>query len=271
MAERFLLEVGGEPVGSLRSFRGLDVEAEIATRGTGAHGMPKKHVAGVHWTPGAATFGGGMGEGMRGWIAETLDRGTATRAGRVAVGPPGGAPGFSAAFSGARLTAVSFPALDRASKEPALVSVEFAARQVRWGEGGAAVEPPAKAKEWLRSSFRLEVGSLPCDRVVRIDAFTWTCAADGTVTVPDVRLVISRADLAPWEAAARSWFLDRDFRDKHEMSGRITFLAPDNGAALATVELGNVGLKKFSHDEVDPSGAFAVELYAEKLGLAAAA
>jgi hypothetical protein len=268
MAERFLLEVGGEPVGSLRSFHGLDVEAEIATRGVGAHGMPKKHVAGVHWTPAVATFGGGMGEGMRGWIADTLDRGNGTRAGSVAVDGPGG---FSVAFTGARLNAVTFPALDGASKEPALMSVEFAARQVRWGEGGVALEAPAKAKEWLRSNFQVEIGSLPCERVVRVDAFTWTCAADGTVTVPDVRLVISRADLAPWEAAARRWFLDRDFRDKHEVSGRIRLLAADSKDALAGIELGNVGLKKFSHDEVDPGGAFAVELYAEKLGLTAPA
>lgn len=271
MAERFLLEVGGQPVASLRNFQGLDVEAEIATRGVGAHGMPKKHVAGVHWTPGIATFGGGMGEGMRGWIAETLDRGAAARAGSVAVAGPRGVPAFSVAFAGARLTAVTFPALDAASKEPALMSVEFAARQVRWDEGGAAVQPSGKPKEWMQSDFRVEIGSLPCDRVTRVDAFSWTCAADGTITVPDVRLVISRADLAPWEAAARRWFLDRDFRDKHEVSGRITLLAADGRDALATVELGNVGLKKFSHDEVDPGDAFAVELYAEKLGLTAPA
>jgi hypothetical protein len=160
------------------------------------------------------------------------------------------------------VNAVTFPALDGASKEPALMSVEFAA-------------PPDKAKQWLASNFRVEIGSLPCERVARIDAFTWTCAADGTVSVPDVRLVVSRADLGPWEDAARRWFLDRDYRDKHEMNGRITLLAADGKGALATIELGNVGLKKFSHDEVDAGtsggkdagGAFAVELYAEKLGL----
>ena len=211
MAEQFLLEVDGEPVGSLRSFQGLDVEAEIATRGVGPHNMPKKHVAVVHWTPGVATFGGGgMGKGMRGWIAETLDRGTATRSGSVAVADAGGSSAFSVAFSGARLSAVSFPALDGASKEAALMAVEFAARQVRWGEGGSSAQPADRSKEWLRSNFRVEIGGLPCNRVARVDGFTWTCAADGTVAVPDVRLVISRADLAPWEEAARRWFIDGD-------------------------------------------------------------
>ena len=273
MAEQFLLEVDGEPVGSLRSFQGLDVEAEIASRGVGPHNMPKKHVAGVHWTPGVATFGGGgMGRGMQGWIAETLDRGTATRSGSVAVADAGGSSAFSVAFSGARLSAVSFPALDGASTEAALMEVEFAARQVRWGEGGSSAQPAERSKQWLRSNFRVEIGGLPCNRVARVDGFTWTCAADGTVAVPDVRLVISRADLAPWEEAARRWFIDGAHRDKHEMNGRITLLAPDVKTELATIEFGNVGLKKFSHDDVgDPGGTFAVALYAESLRLTVAA
>jgi hypothetical protein len=266
MAERYLLQVDGEAVGSLRSFQGLDVEAEVGTHGVGPHRMPKKHVAGVRWTPGVATFGGDMGGGMRGWIAEALDGGTAIRGGSVAVVGAGGSPGFSVAFSGARLSAVTFPALDGASKEAALMSAEFGARQVRWGEGGgASVQAPDKSKEWLQSSFRVEIGDLPCERVARVDAFTWTCAADGTVTVPDIRLVISRADLAAWDEAARRWFVDREYRDKHEMDGRITLLSANGQDELASIELGNVGLKRFSHDDL--GGAFAVLLYVEKLGL----
>ena len=270
MAEQFLLEVAGTPVGSLKSFQGLDVEAEVASRGTGPHNMPKKHVAGVHWTPGVATFGGGMGQGMEGWIAEALDRGTASRGGSVAVAGPDGAPAFSVAFAGARLTSVTLPALDGASREAASMAVEFVARQVTWGKGGAAAAPAARPKQWLQSNFRVEIGDLPCKRVARVDACTWTCAPDGTVTVPDVRLVISRADLAPWDEAARRWFIDGEHRDKHEMSGRITLLAPDLKDALATIELGHVGLRRFSHDKVG-DGAFAVVLYAEKIGFKVAA
>ena len=169
-----------------------------------------------------------MGTGMQGWIAETLDRGSAARGGSVGVAGPDGKAGFSVGFSGARLTSVTFPALDAASKEPATVAVEFVARQVTWGKGsGAAAEPDARSKEWLQSGFMVEIGDLPCRRVARVDAFTWNCAADGTVTVPDVRLVISRADLGLWEEAARRWFLDRDHRDKHEMNGRIALLAAE--------------------------------------------
>jgi hypothetical protein len=272
MAEQFLLEVDGEPVGSLRSFQGLDVEAEVATRGFGPHQMPKKHVAAVRWTPAVASFGGGMGKGMHGWITEALDRGAATRSGSLAVAGPGGAPALSVAFSGARLSAVSFPALDAASKEPALMGVEFVARQVVWGEGRASARPADKSREWLQSNFRVEIGDLPCARVARVDAFTWTSSADGTVAVPDVRILVSRADLGPWEEAARRWFIDGEHRDKHERNGRITLLAPGGKDELATIELGHVGLKKFSHDEAGEAGsAFAVVLYAEKLGLRVAA
>jgi hypothetical protein len=271
MVEQFLLEVDGTPVRSLTSFRGLDVEAEIASRGTGPHNMPKKHVAGIRWTPGVASFGGGMGKGMHGWIAETLDRGSAVRGGSVAVAGPDGAATFSVAFSGGRLTSVTLPALDGASKEPAAMAVEFVARNVTWGKGAvAAVQPADRSTEWLQSNFRVELGDLPCNRVARVDALTWTCAADGTVTVPDLRLVISRADLGPWEEAARRWFIDHEYRDKHEMSGRISLLAANAKDVLADIEFGNVGLRRFSHDEVG-GGAFAVVLYAEKIGLKVAA
>jgi hypothetical protein len=276
MAERLVLEVDGAPVGSLRSFHGLDVEAEITTRTLGPRDMPKKHVAAVRWTPGVATFGGGMGEGMRGWIAEALDSGPATRSGSLGVPASAGAPAWSLAFSGARLSAVGFPSLDGASKEPAYLTAEFAARQVRWEKAGPVpAEPPRKAKGWLRSNFRVEIGGLPCNRVARVEAFTWTCAADGAVSIPDIRLAISRADLGPWEEAARRWFIEGAHRDRDEMSGRITLLAPDLQEALATVELGNVGLRRFSHEDRDGpddgSSRFAVELYVEKLGLTVAA
>jgi hypothetical protein len=270
MALEIRLEVDGADVASLRSFHGLDVEAEITSRASGRQGMPKKHVAAVRWTPGVASFGAGMGKGLHGWIAEALDTGAAIRGGTVGVSGAPGAPDWSLGFSGARLSAIGFPALDGASREPALMSVEFAAREVRWG-GAKPAARPAKPKDWLASNFRVEIGGLPCDRVARVDAFTWNCAADGTVTVPDITLAISRADMAAWEEAARRWFIAGEHRDRHEMKGSIALLGPDGKEALATIELGNVGLKRFSR--VDRGGApdalarFTVELYVEKLGL----
>jgi hypothetical protein len=267
-AERILLKVGDQAAGFAHRFRGLDVEAEIATGGLGAGRMPKKHVANVRWTPGVAAVSSDMGSGLHAWIAEALENGWATRSGSVAGLDPAGAASWSLAYSGARLSAVTFPALDASSKDTALMTVEFAPREVRWDEGGGAAVPPLqKSEPWLNGIFRVEIGDLPGKRVLRVDPFTWSCAADGTVAVSDVRLVISHADLGPWQEAARRWFIDGHHRDVDEMAGRIVILSPTLKEDLATIELGNVGLRRFSREDADGDavGSFAVVLYAEKL------
>jgi hypothetical protein len=271
MAQRYQLEVAGEPVGSLEGFHGLDVEAEIVARGMGPNNFLKKHVASVRWSPGVATCGSGMGKGMYGWIAETLDGGAATRNGSVRLADPASAVA-SLDFAGARLTAVGFPGLDGSSKDPASVTVEFVPRQVVWSEGGGAAPAPPSGRSdaWRSANFRVEIAGLPCDRVARVEAFAWLRAEDGTSSVPDVRLAISRTDYEPWEAAARRWFIDRDHRDKHEMNGRIVLLSPDLREELAVIELENIGFRKFCRDDPtvgdETAGRFAVEFYVEKIG-----
>jgi hypothetical protein len=176
-AERILLQVGDQAAGVARSFRGLDVEAEIATGVLGAGRMPKKHVANVRWTPGVAAVSGDMGAGLHTWIAEALENGSATRSGSVAgVDPAAGTASWSLAYAGARLSAVTFPALDASSKDPALMTVEFAPREVRWDVGGgAAASALQKSKTWLSGNFRVEVGALPGKRVLRVPAPDHEC------------------------------------------------------------------------------------------------
>jgi hypothetical protein len=264
-AEQIQLEVGGHAAGFVRSFRGLDLEAEIATGGIGD--MPGKHVAGVRWTPGVAEVGGDMGPGLQGWITEALANGLATRDGSVAALDARGAASWSLAFADARLSAVTIPALDGASKDAAALTVEFVPGQVAWEDRGRAAAPvPQKSAGWLAANFRIEIGDLPCKRVIRVDPFTWTCAADGSVTVPDIRLEIAQTDYAPWRDAARRWFIDG--QTTHPMPGRIVLLSPNLRDEVAVIDLGNVGLRRFSRPTTgdDAIGRFAVVLYAERLG-----
>ena len=132
-----------------------------------------------------------MGKGMHGWIAETLDRGARDPRRQRRVAADRRLRRLLARLLGRPADAVTLPALDGASKERAPMAVEFVARQVPWGTGARPPpRPPAgRSKEWMQSNFRVELGELPCNRVMRVDALTWTCAADGTVTVPDLRLV----------------------------------------------------------------------------------
>ena len=285
-AGRFALEVAGSSVGSLKKFSGMAMEAAVVASGPGPGNAEKKHVATVKWTAGKATVGMGMGQGMYGWIKQSFDKGTEPKNGRLISGDVNYKAQSALDFEGALITEVAVPKLDGSSKDAAYFDITFEAERVRWskGQGGdirAKLGP--KQKAWLRSNFRVELGNLPCSRIASVDSFTWTCeiGADRTgisreptrhpakVTVPDVALTISMADLQPWAETAKKWFVDGQHLETDEMDGRIVFLGPDLKEELGEISLKHVGLKKFSNDDEDASALktarFKVELYVERM------
>ena len=74
----------------------------------------------------------------------------------------------------------------------------------------ASVAP--KTKEWLCSSFRFEVGDLPCSRIAKVDSFGWEQGVvkddvgafrepmkePAKVEVPNLKVTISMGDLLAW-------------------------------------------------------------------------
>jgi phage tail-like protein len=287
---RFQLEVDGTTVGSLRHFSGLGAVADVVQNDAGAGTPPKKHVANFKWTAGHAKLGLGMGQGMYGWLKASLDQGGARKNGSFKVADAAGKVQSAYSFSNALVTAVTFPKLDATSKEVGTLDVAFEAEQLRWALGsGEALAPAAvlRAKAWLSSNFKLSLGTLPCARVVSVEAFTWRCevASDGIgvgreptqqpakVTVPDITLTISAADFAPWAAAAQAWFVEGKRMEADELQGSITLLDPTltDANALGTITLGNVGFKAFTPPEADANAGhlatFTVVLYVERMGL----
>jgi hypothetical protein len=111
-------------------------------------------------------------------------------------------------------------------------------------------------KKWLCSNFRFELGDLPCERVAKIDSFTWkmgvvkdkACAFRilakhrAKVEVPNLRVTASIADVKPWGDWHRSFLLERNCGDDAELNGSITFLSPDLREALGKIDLLNVGI-----------------------------
>ncbi len=284
----YALDVEGTPVGSLKAVSGLDMQADIVANDLGPGPTPKKHVAGVAWTPGRATIGLGMGQAMYEWIKQSFDQGPLTQDGTLAVGDFNFKQRSLLAFEDALLTAVTFPRLDGASKESGALDVEFTPRQVRMTKGdGSDIRGAASHRQqaWLCSNFRFELGSLPCARVASIESFTWRCTPSddslgifpepgqrpAVVTVPDLRLSISAADYDAWAQAAQAWFVDGHHLESDEMSGLITLLTPDLQTPIGAITLGNVGFKRFSQlpasDGTDALWRFTVDLYVERMSV----
>jgi hypothetical protein len=168
-AGTFALQLDGKDAGPLRSFSGGDAYADVVVEAPAGSFYAKKHVANVKWTPLKLSVGAGMGKQLAEWIAGTLAGSVVRKDGAVVERDATGTARAKRAFTNALISEVTFPALDGASKEAAVFGVEITPEQVSdakaSGKAGAAV----KQKAWQVSSFRVEIGGLPCEREERDD------------------------------------------------------------------------------------------------------
>jgi len=283
---RFALDIDGFNVGFLKKFSGLAMEADIIANDMGPDNVQKKHVGNWKWTPAKASIGIGMGKGMYDWIRAAFDKGYITKNGSFTSADFNYKAQSQLTFLNALITEVTVPKLDGSSKDAAYFDIGFEAEQVRWAKGGGEDirgKIGSKQKQWLCSNFKVEIGGLPCTRVATVDSFTWKCAValdalgvfventkhPAKVTVPDIKLGISYADHQAWADAAKKWFVDGARTEADEMTGRIVFLGPDMRKELGSIDLQNVGFKKFSDEDAEANSEkikrFNVELYVEKM------
>jgi len=284
---RFKLDVGGENAGYLKKFSGMALEGDVVTNDLGPDNVQKKTIANWKWTPGKATIGIGMGKEMYEWMKAAFDKGYVTKDGALTAADFNYKAQSVLDFKRALITEITVPKLDGSSKDACYFDIGFEPEEVRWLKGGGEDirgKVGTKQKQWLCCNFRIEIGGLPCTRIATVDSFTWKCAVAtdmvGTlvenskhpakVTVPDLKLGISMADHQAWADAAKKWFVDGvRTEDKDEMTGSITFLAPDLKTELGRIDLQNVGFKKFSEDDREANSEkiarFNVELYVEKM------
>ncbi|HEY8975740.1 MAG TPA: hypothetical protein VIN75_16085, partial [Burkholderiaceae bacterium] len=131
----YALDIDGLPVESLKTISGLDVQADIATEPPGPDLAPRKHVAGISWSPGRASIGMGMGRSMYAWMKGAFAQGASRASGTLATADVNFRQRSLLAFEEALLTAVTLPRLDAASKESGAFDIEFEPMRVRLAKG----------------------------------------------------------------------------------------------------------------------------------------
>lgn len=281
---RFMMDIDGINVAFLKKFDGLAMEADIVANDLGPDNFQAKHVANIKWTPGKATVGAGMGNGMYQWIKASFDKAQAPKNGTLTAADFNYKAQSQLTFQNAIITSVAFPKMDGSSKDAMYLDVEFEAEQVRWAKGdGSDIRGKygTKQKAWLCSNFRFEMGGLPCSRVATVDAFTWKCAVASDqigifreptkhaakVTIPDLKVSVSMADYDQWQQAAKSWFIDGNHLAGNEMQGSLVLLGPNMKDTIGTVEFKNCGFKKFAKQTLEANSEkiarFDAEFYVE--------
>jgi hypothetical protein len=276
------VSLNGSCVGDVRAIEGLQAEADVVSNDLGPNGLTKKHVSNIRWTPGLLTLGLGMGAPMATWLRSSLAQSQLPASGSIVRADANDRAQSSIDFTNAVLTQLTVPALDALSNDPAALLVGFDAEQVRIakGDGSDSRGNVPAPKPWLCSGFRIALGNLPCDDILRVESLSWTAVAGGdqvgifreptkhpmNVTVPDLELTIGAKGFAPWAAAAQRWFIDGEHLEPNEMAGTITLVGDGD---LATIMLANVGFKRFPFASPAENGSadrFVVTLYIESLG-----
>lgn len=285
---KFKCMLEGYDVMFIKKLEAHNIKADIATHNHGPMKQQTKNVANISYTPAKMEVGIGMGKQMLEWIQAAFDHSFLTKSGMITAVDFDGNAISNQSFQGALITKIGLPAFEGSSKEPAYFNIEWESEMVRW-EPASGKAGPAKAgtkqKAWLCSNYRVEMGDLPCERISKIDAITYTVKVQRdhvginreptlhpTATeISDLKFTISAADHGAWWKKTKDFLIDGNHLQANEMQGRIVFLGPDLKEELGELTLVNCGIKQFDDEAMeankDAVKRFTVTLYVEQLKL----
>ncbi|MCH8063529.1 MAG: phage tail protein, partial [Chloroflexi bacterium] len=266
---RVEVSIDGKPVGFARSVEGGTIVGQVESLQIATdHHVQNKHIAAIGYEDLSLRIGLGMGKDIYKWIDESfqgVSKDPHEKQVEIIATDLNGNPLSVRGFVNARLTEVTIPALDGASKEPCYLSLVLRPDLIIYDPEGAGIigEDPITSglaiQKWLCSNFRFNLGSLPTGKISNIEPLTWKlsetlpdipkegdlppgdvikpspgpCAplpigADPSkVQVPNLLLTISVADIGPWVEWHQSFIIDEKCTDTDELSGKLEFLAPN--------------------------------------------
>jgi len=285
-AGRFAVDIDGQLAGYVKSIAGGNIKGEVAVHQLGPDNVQKKHLATIVHEPFTIEVGMGMARTFYEWIQASFDKGHVTKSGEMIAADFDYGAQSARVFYDAFISEVTIPALDGSSKEPAYMTMKVDPERIRFEKrAGEKLNGTigTATKKWLCSNFRVELAGLPCDRVAKIDSFTWKQAIikdqvgafreatkhPAKVEVPNLKLTVSMADIEPWRAWHESFVINGQCTDADEITGSITFLGPDHKEQLATIELDHVGIISLTQAKQEANkeevARFEVELYVESM------
>jgi len=289
---RFALDWNGALQGQCKSIDPGTFKADIHEAKAGSWLGTNKSPVNITQAEPSAEVGMGMGKNLYEFIKSSFDQNYLQGHGAILIANFNGEVMRRCDFLGALMTEFTVPKLSGDSKENGYFTVKWKYESARWTDGGKEKLDVALGsdsfKQFRLNNYRVEIGSLPCDLVSSVDAMAFKQAtaldAQGTVkeaqiiptqlTIPDFKLEISKgvggAVEKAWADAAKKWFIDGEHEDKNEMTGKITWLAPNLKDELGHIEIQHIGFKEFSYAKLergDKVAKFTVSLYAENVVL----
>jgi hypothetical protein len=169
-------------------------------------------------------------------------------------------------FANALFTEVQFPVLDANSKSTGRVTVRFEAEAATESLAPDRIEIRAP-EEWQTGNFRVEIGSLPCTTVSKVEAVTVrrTGRKSSQWEVSNLVLTMSMRDIDPWTDWARDFMIVGNAGPEFEFSGSIEYLDASLMSGILKVDFAEIGIINLQPLTMEANqetiARFTVELY----------
>jgi hypothetical protein len=286
---RYALELDGQLAGWAPQVSGGAAHAEVITETTG-----RKHIGAVRYDDIVLGCGAGMSKAFYDWVgdASNLSSGVHHKHGALLSCDFDGKLMSRLDWLDGLITAVSFPALDAASKDTAALTVKIApgVTRSRQGDGSRVSLALNRPAIWLGANFRLSIDGLDeaCKHVTRIEPISITrqliSEAAGDLR-PSSNVIgrVSMGDLVVTLPEARAqkfydWFeefVTRGNNSGHmEKNGTLELLSPNLSSTLFSLKFSHLGIYSITAASKLPGAEIrkvTVKMYCEGIRFTAAA
>ena len=277
------LTLGGVKCGPVRSADGGFVSAEVIVSKPASGAFAIKHLSTVQYEPFVVAVGFANAAPVYDWVADTWKGKFTRRSGSLVLTDYKLEAKREREFVDALLTETSFPVLDAASKEQGFLTLKFSADLVKEKTAsGKQDAASAKAKQWLRSGFRLQIDGLDCTKVTKIESVSVKAGIQlnpiggaKDVELEPTVLEFPNLEITLSEVSAKTWFdWLEDFvikgknDESSERSGTIQLLAADAKTELARIKLFGLGIYRMALPKAgDKAKNVTAELYCRRMEL----
>ncbi len=279
---------GSEPAGFVKSVEYGGIKGELLAQPVGGQPWKVKHIHNPTIEPVTIQIGMSMSKDFFEWVAKSWSGQVERRNGSIITYDANMQPVYEYQFKEALILETQVPALDASSKEAAFLTVKFQPEEAehKWAPGGGYVQArvPGKQKLWSPANFRLEIDGLEVKRVTKIDGFTvkqnvkpMSCGPDWmyqleptSLEYPNLSVTFAMVSAKPWFDWHKQFVVDGDNGPANEKTGAITFLSPDLGEELLTIDLKAVGIVNIALEKSEAPGNGQIrrvkaELYCEEM------
>jgi hypothetical protein len=262
---RFAFSIGTDAAAVVSKVEPGAAELDVADIQYSTSNIIGKQTTNMKWGEWKVSLGIGMGQQLYQLINAAMDQQAAPFSGQIAIADFNFKEQRLIQFHDALITSVGLSKLSGKDKATFTIDVGFIPERVDYAPGSGSdirgkLGPAQKA--YSTNNYRVDINGLPCKRVTEVDALKWTVktALEYTgemalptlhaakVERPELTLTVSAADAEPFEKNFHSFALQGKRLVSDEMSGTIELLDPALGKAVATINLKQMGWKKFAAD-----------------------